>query len=82
MERFKGPNDLIVAANGDICAFQLADFTLVDNLDFTDQGQTGMSDPTGIVYRLSPSGKLDTLISNGISPNGLVLSTDEKVSSC
>lgn len=37
-----------------------------------------MSDPTGLVYRLSPSGKLDTLISNGPSPNGLVLSPDEK----
>lgn len=48
--------------------------------DFTDQGQTGMTDQTGLVYRLSPSGKLDTLLSNGISPNGLVLSPDEKVS--
>lgn len=38
-----------------------------------------MTDPTGLVYRLSPSGKLDTLISNGPSPNGLVLSPDEKV---
>jgi len=38
-----------------------------------------MTDQTGVVYRLSPSGKLDTLLSNGISPNGLVLSPDEKV---
>jgi sugar lactone lactonase YvrE len=38
-----------------------------------------MTDPTGLVYRLSPSGKLDTLLSNGVSPNGLVLSPDEKV---
>ncbi len=45
---------------------------------FTDQGQTGITDPTGRVYRLSPSGKLDTLVDNGISPNGLVLSLDEK----
>ncbi|WVR09348.1 hypothetical protein IAU60_006414 [Kwoniella sp. DSM 27419] len=68
MERFKGPNDLVVATNGDIY--------------FTDQGQTGMSDPTGSVYRLSPSGKLDCLLSNGVSPNGLVLTPDEKVSRC
>ena len=48
--------------------------------DFTDQGQTGMTDPTGRVYRLSPSGKLDCLLSNGPSPNGLCLSPDEDVS--
>lgn len=45
---------------------------------FTDQGQTGMTDQTGHVYRLSPDGKLDCLISNGISPNGLALSPDER----
>lgn len=64
-ERFKGPNDLIVASNGDIY--------------FTDQGQTGLHDPSGRVYRLRPDGRLDCLISNGPSPNGLVLSPDEKV---
>jgi len=64
-ERFKGPNDLIVARNGDIY--------------FTDQGQTGLHDPTGRVYRLRPDGRLDCLLSNGPSPNGLVLSPDEKV---
>lgn len=36
-----------------------------------------MTDPTGRVYRLSPDGKLDTLLDNGPSPNGLVLSLDE-----
>lgn len=30
------------------------------------------------MYRLCPDGKLDLLVSNGISPNGLVLSPDEK----
>ncbi|MGI4860398.1 MAG: SMP-30/gluconolactonase/LRE family protein [Janthinobacterium lividum] len=64
-ERFKGPNDLIVARNGDIY--------------FTDQGQTGLSDPTGRVYRLAPDGRLDCLLANGPSPNGLVLDADEKV---
>ncbi|WP_194722167.1 SMP-30/gluconolactonase/LRE family protein [Noviherbaspirillum malthae] len=64
-ERFKGINDLVFDSTG--------------NLYFTDQGQTGMSDPTGRVFRLSPSGRLDALITNGPSPNGLVLSPDEKV---
>jgi sugar lactone lactonase YvrE len=64
LERFKGPNDLIVDSK--------------NNIYFTDQGQTGMTDQTGKVYRLSPDGKLDTLIENGISPNGLVLSRDER----
>ncbi|KAF3011183.1 hypothetical protein E8E13_011574 [Curvularia kusanoi] len=64
LEHFKGPNDLIFDSRG--------------NLYFTDQGQTGMTDPTGRVYRLSPEGKLDTLLDNGPSPNGLVLSPDEK----
>lgn len=65
LERFKGPNDLIVDSKG--------------NVYFTDQGQTGVTDQSGKVYRLSPSGKLDQLVDNGVSPNGLVLSLDEKV---
>lgn len=64
-ERFKGVNDLVVSRTGD--------------LYFTDQGQTGLHDPTGRVYRLAPSGRLDTLLSTGVSPNGLVLSADEDV---
>ncbi|NVK43414.1 MAG: SMP-30/gluconolactonase/LRE family protein [Oceanospirillaceae bacterium] len=64
-ERFKGINDLV--------------FDSVGNLYFTDQGQTGLHDPTGRVYRLSLDGRLDCLLSNAPSPNGLVLSTDEKV---
>ncbi len=64
-ENFKGLNDLVFASNGD--------------LYFTDQGQTGLHDPTGRVYRLSPKGRLDCLIANVPSPNGLVLSPDENV---
>ncbi|RJE20363.1 Gluconolactonase [Aspergillus sclerotialis] len=64
LERFKGPNDLIISSQNEIY--------------FTDQGQTGMTDQTGCVYRFSPNGKLDCLVSNGISPNGLVLSPDER----
>ena len=62
-ERFKGVNDLVFDSSG--------------NLYFTDQGQTGMHDPSGRVYRLAPSGKLDLLIENAPSPNGIVLSPDE-----
>ncbi len=64
-ERFRGVNDLTFDSAG--------------NLYFTDQGQTGMHDPTGRVYRLSPDGKLDILLSHAPSPNGLVLSPDETV---
>jgi gluconolactonase len=64
-ESFKGCNDLHIAGNGDIY--------------FTDQGQTGLHDPTGRVYRLNQDGRLDCLINTGISPNGLVLDPTETV---
>jgi gluconolactonase len=64
-ESFRGCNDLHLASNGDIY--------------FTDQGQTGLHDPTGRVYRLAKSGRLDCLIDTGISPNGLVLDPHEAV---
>jgi gluconolactonase len=63
-ERFKGVNDLVFDSRG--------------NLYFTDQGQTGLHDPTGRVYRLGPDGRLDLLLSNVPSPNGIVLSADER----
>ena len=64
-ERFKGVNDLVFDADG--------------NLYFTDQGQSGMHDPSGRLYRLRPSGQLDLLLSNAPSPNGVALSPDGKV---
>jgi gluconolactonase len=64
-ESFKGVNDLTFAKNGD--------------LYFTDQGQTGIHDPTGRVYRKCADGRLDCLITNGPSPNGLVLDPGDKV---
>ena len=63
-ESFKGVNDLVLDARG--------------NVYFTDQGQTGMHDPSGRVYRLSTDGKLDLLLNNVPSPNGIVLSPDER----
>ncbi|MDS1142459.1 SMP-30/gluconolactonase/LRE family protein [Pusillimonas sp. SM2304] len=58
-ESFKGINDLTFDSHG--------------SCYFTDQGQTGMHDPSGKVYRLSPDGRLDCLVSNAPSPNGLVV---------
>jgi gluconolactonase len=59
-ERFKGLNDLTISPGGEVY--------------FTDQGQTGLQDPTGRVYRWSEGlNRLDLLISNVPSPNGLVL---------
>ncbi len=62
-ERLKGPNDLVFAATGD--------------LYFTDQGQTGLHDPTGRVYRLHAAGRLECLVEGIPSPNGIVLNADE-----
>jgi gluconolactonase len=64
-ESFRGVNDLCIASNGDVY--------------FTDQGQTGLHDPTGRVYRLRASGQLDLLLWNVPSPNGIVLDPSEKV---
>ena len=63
LERFKAVNDLIFASNGD--------------LYFTDQGLTGLHDPTGRVFRLCADGRLDLLLDNVPSPNGLVLNDSE-----
>jgi gluconolactonase len=60
-ESFRGLNDLHFAANGD--------------LYFTDQGQTGIADPTGRVFRLRTTGALDRLAANVPSPNGITVNT-------
>jgi gluconolactonase len=62
-ESFKGLNDLHFADNGD--------------LYFTDQGQSGIADPTGRVWRLRMEGRnageLQRLVGNAPSPNGITL---------
>ncbi len=63
-EGFKGTNDLTFSEGGD--------------LYFTDQGQTGLQDPTGRVFRMRSNGDVDCLIDKVPSPNGLVLSKDQK----
>ncbi|MEE2860445.1 MAG: SMP-30/gluconolactonase/LRE family protein [Paracoccus sp. (in: a-proteobacteria)] len=63
-EGFKGCNDLHFAADG--------------TLYFTDQGQTGLQDPTGRVYRWRmEADELVCLIDKVPSPNGLVLDINE-----
>jgi gluconolactonase len=64
LEGFRGCNDLVFASNGD--------------LYFTDQGQTGLQDPTGRVFRRRADGRLEKLIDFAPSPNGLALSPNEK----
>jgi len=58
-ESFKGLNDLHFADNGD--------------LYFTDQGQSGIADPSGRVWRLRGNGELQRLLANAPSPNGITL---------
>ncbi len=64
-ERFRGVNDLTIDSAG--------------NIYFTDQGQSGLHQPNGCVYRLARDGRLDLLLNNIPSPNGIVLSPDEKI---
>jgi len=64
-ERFRGLNDLVFAGNGD--------------LFFTDQGQSGLNDPAGRVYRLRAGGRLELLADRIPSPNGLVLNGAENI---
>lgn len=64
-ESFRGLNDLTFDPDG--CCY------------FTDQGQTGLHDPTGRVYRLRPSGQLEMVIGGIPSPNGIALDAAGKV---
>jgi gluconolactonase len=59
-ESFKGLNDLTFDAAG--------------RCYFTDQGQTGLHDPSGRVYRLDGR-KLDLVVAGIPSPNGIALDT-------
>ncbi len=63
LERLKAVNDLVFARNGD--------------LYFTDQGLTGLHDPTGRVFRVKADGRVDCLLDNIPSPNGIALDPGE-----
>jgi gluconolactonase len=60
-ESFRGVNDLTFDRHG--------------NCFFTDQGQTGLHDPSGRVYRLRADGILDLVMGGVPSPNGVALDT-------
>jgi gluconolactonase len=62
-QKFRGVNDLVFHSSGDIY--------------FTDQGRTGLQDPTGRVYCLRTNGQLETVIDTVPSPNGLVFNPAE-----
>lgn len=64
-ERFKGLNDLTFSASGD--------------LFFTDQGESGLQDPTGRLWKLDAKGQLRLVLDCVPSPNGLVLALDERI---
>ena len=65
-ESFKGLNDLCFDTDG--------------RCYFTDQGQTGLHDPSGRVYRFDEaSGRLDLLLHNAPSPNGIALDRSGRV---
>lgn len=65
-ECFRGLNDLIFAADGD--------------LYFTDQGQSGLQDPSGRLLRLrAGSGTLECVLDDIPSPNGLAFNPDGSV---
>ncbi|SSW67721.1 SMP-30/gluconolactonase/LRE family protein [Achromobacter agilis] len=65
-ESFKGVNDLV--------------FDRAGRLYFTDQEQTGLHDPQGRVYRYDAGcGRLDLLLANAPSPNGIALDAEERV---
>lgn len=59
MEPFRGPNDLVFSAAGD--------------LYFTDQGMSDLAQPTGRVFCLRANGRLDLLLEKLPGPNGIAL---------
>ena len=62
-QRFHGVADLAITTNGEIY--------------FTDQGQSGLQEPNGAVFRLSEDGSVQKLLSGIPGPAGLVLSEDQ-----
>jgi len=62
LERFKAINDLAFDDSG--------------TLYFTDQGLSGLNDPSGRVFRVRGDGTVDCLLDNVPSPNGIVMGAD------
>ncbi len=64
-ESFKGINDLCLTPEGDVF--------------FTDQGQTGLQDASGRVFRWSASGTLTKVLDGIPSPNGIAYDATERI---
>lgn len=73
--RLNSPNDVIVQRDGNIW------FTDPDYGILTDyEGERAPSEQSGChVFRLSPDGQLQAMISDMVKPNGLAFSPDERV---
>lgn len=65
LEPFRGPNDLVFSAQGD--------------LYFTDQGLSDLAHPTGRVYRLRADGRLEIVLDRLPGPNGIALDAAGRV---
>ena len=65
LEPFKGCNDLVFHSNGEMY--------------FTDQGQTGLHDPSGRVFKADSDGDLSVMLDGIPSPNGLVFNSMETI---
>lgn len=63
-EPFKGLNDLV--------------FNSVGDLFFTDQGESDLRNPNGRVWVRRANGKLQLVLGNAPSPNGLVVTPDDR----
>jgi len=63
-ERFKGLNDLVFNSAGELYV--------------TDQGESGLHDPTGRVWMIREGERPRLLLGNVPSPNGLVITPDDK----
>lgn len=57
-----GLNDLVIDSDGSLLV--------------TDQGNTGLNDPTGRVIRVDAEGGFEVLVGNAPSPNGIALEPD------
>ncbi|MDC7266888.1 SMP-30/gluconolactonase/LRE family protein [Shinella sp. HY16] len=64
---FNAPNDLVVTSNGTIYFSDTRYF-----------GHEPITQPVFGIYRISPNGKVDLVITDAASPNGLALSPDER----
>jgi gluconolactonase len=65
LEPFRGPNDLVFSASGD--------------LYFTDQGMSDLANPTGRIFRLGADGRLELLLDKLPGPNGIALDVSGRV---